>query len=238
MRRHPYLSSWVAHCLNDYGHPFRDLKAIAEANTEAGRSWFGEHEMRHFRARNYSTYPVPGKGAYFVSSSKSPYGPRRYSVHYAHPTGDVDTVWVHPARVPFGESPYTLLDGMRGYGGFKSLRSARTWARKLRDTGALPSGADWSPAFVLSVHPEVEYHVDTPFGTTVCPTFQAAETVCDLYKVDRIDVIVWSERAAVWYDGADGRDRYREDPEASVYERIERVATVTGPAWESKGRIA
>jgi hypothetical protein len=36
-----------------------------------------------------------------------------------------------------------------------------------------------------------------------------------------IDVVTWTRAAAVKYAGSDGGDIYDEDPEASVFERIE-----------------
>jgi len=45
-----------------------------------------------------------------------------------------------------------------------------------------------------------------------------------------LDVLVWSEEGARLFAGGDGVERYREDPEASVFERIVIKA-------ESLGRI-
>jgi len=36
-----------------------------------------------------------------------------------------------------------------------------------------------------------------------------------------LDVLVWNEEGAEWYGGDDAVERYREDPEASVFERFE-----------------
>jgi hypothetical protein len=36
-----------------------------------------------------------------------------------------------------------------------------------------------------------------------------------------IDVLIWSESGARFYGGDDAVDRYNEDPEASIFERLE-----------------
>lgn len=56
---------------------------------------------------------------------------------------------------------------------------------------------------------------------------RAASTGRGIY----IDVVVLSESGARWYGGDYGVEQYREDPDASVFERIEVRA-------DSKGRIA
>lgn len=40
-------------------------------------------------------------------------------------------------------------------------------------------------------------------------------------EASSVDVLVWTEAGARWYGGDDAIERYREDPEASVFERIE-----------------
>lgn len=43
-----------------------------------------------------------------------------------------------------------------------------------------------------------------------------------------IDILVWSRRGARWLGGDDAAEEYDEDPEASVFERIELKANVVG----------
>jgi hypothetical protein len=43
-----------------------------------------------------------------------------------------------------------------------------------------------------------------------------------------LDVLVYSRAGAKWYEGDYGVEKYDEDPEASVFERINIRATVTG----------
>jgi hypothetical protein len=43
-----------------------------------------------------------------------------------------------------------------------------------------------------------------------------------------IDILVWSRRGAKWLGGDDSVEQYNEDPEASVFERIEIKANIVG----------
>lgn len=43
-----------------------------------------------------------------------------------------------------------------------------------------------------------------------------------------IDVLVWSRSGARWLGGSDAVEQYDEDPEASVFERVELKANVVG----------
>ena len=84
-------------------------------------------------------------------------------------------------------------------------------------------------------HKDVEFHIDHRTGTKIFKTFAEAANFAVLHAlagsdVD-IDVVVWSQAGAKWLSGADGVAQYREDPEASVFERV-RVR-----AW-SLGRVA
>jgi hypothetical protein len=69
--------------------------------------------------------------------------------------------------------------------------------------------------------PDVEYHV----ATTVTGDPDAAMVAAMTRAMARgdvvLDVVVWSEDGARAYGGDDAVDRYREDPEASVFERFE-----------------
>lgn len=70
-------------------------------------------------------------------------------------------------------------------------------------------------------HDQVEYEV----GGKNFETFADASKRAMLTAVDTgeatIDVLVWDEAGAEAYGGEDAVERYREDPEASVFERFE-----------------
>lgn len=83
---------------------------------------------------------------------------------------------------------------------------------------------------------DLEYHVDTRAGTRTFGKFDEAAGIAVALAVSDgrphdIDVVVWSAKGAKKYGGNDAVERYREDPEASVFERI----TVRA---DSRGRIA
>ena len=79
-------------------------------------------------------------------------------------------------------------------------------------------------------HPDVEFHVE-PAGGPAAASVHIAKTWSDACEVAvlggimgnkmNLDVVVWSEAGARWYGGADAVEQYREDPEASVFERFE-----------------
>lgn len=75
-------------------------------------------------------------------------------------------------------------------------------------------------------HKDVEYHVDRPDGSTV-HTNDPAEAALTALSVAMsrgeavLDVVVWSESGARAYGGDDAVEQYREDPEASVFDRFE-----------------
>lgn len=86
-------------------------------------------------------------------------------------------------------------------------------------------------------HKDVEYAVEDASGRErIFKTpDEAAGFAVSLALSDgrphHIDVLVYSEEGAEWYRGSsDGVDEYNEDPEASVFERIEIRA-------ESQGRV-
>lgn len=86
-------------------------------------------------------------------------------------------------------------------------------------------------------HKDLEYHVDRPNGSTFI-TKSADEAASMAIAISMsgkgdvyIDVIARSVGAARAYAGDDGVESYREDPEASVFDRIRVNA-------ESLGRIA
>jgi hypothetical protein len=75
-------------------------------------------------------------------------------------------------------------------------------------------------------HKDVEYAVEDGGGQErVFKTFDEAAGFALSMAVARgrseLDVLIWSESGAKWYGGDDAVDRYNEDPEASVFERIE-----------------
>lgn len=76
-------------------------------------------------------------------------------------------------------------------------------------------------------HPEVEFAVPDPHGGRDFYTHDFDEAVTaattNAFGVGSsiIDVIIWDESGARWYGGDDAVEQYREDPDASVFERIE-----------------
>ena len=77
-------------------------------------------------------------------------------------------------------------------------------------------------------HPQVEYAVDDTNGSErIFKDFDEATVFAfgmTLYNRDakaNIDVLIWDEEGAEWYGGDDAVEQYNEDPEASVFERLE-----------------
>jgi len=74
-------------------------------------------------------------------------------------------------------------------------------------------------------HKDVEFHVNDAQGNPrVFKTWnEAGGYAISLAAggLDRvhIDVVVWSEAGARWWMGEEGVEQYREDPEASVFNR-------------------
>lgn len=83
-------------------------------------------------------------------------------------------------------------------------------------------------------HKDVEYAVDDASGheRVFRTADEAAGFAVSLALSDggphNIDVLVWSVEGAKWYGGDGAVDQYEEDPEASVFERIEVRATSHG----------
>lgn len=81
-------------------------------------------------------------------------------------------------------------------------------------------------------HKDVEFHVTGRETTTVFKTFKdAAERAVILAAsggMSVIDVVVWSRSGARWYAGEHGVEMYNEDPDASVFERLELHGNVVG----------
>lgn len=84
-------------------------------------------------------------------------------------------------------------------------------------------------------HRDVEYAVDDASGQERIfkTSDEAASFAVSLALSDGephyIDVLVWSPAGARWYRGSsDGEEEYEEDPEASVFERIEIRANSLG----------
>lgn len=75
-------------------------------------------------------------------------------------------------------------------------------------------------------HPDVEYAVDDFDGKEKCFfAFEEAAALALRVACSRgqshLDVLVWSEGGAKHYAGDDGAERYKEDEDASVFERFE-----------------
>jgi hypothetical protein len=79
-----------------------------------------------------------------------------------------------------------------------------------------------------ATHKDVDFDVDDAHAGSRSKSFKrfdeaAAHAVVIGVSTGKatIDVVVHSEAGARWLGGADGVAQYREDPEASVFERIE-----------------
>lgn len=75
-------------------------------------------------------------------------------------------------------------------------------------------------------HKDVEYAVDDASGQErIFKTFDAASgfavSLTASGRPSNIDILVWSRAGAKWLMGDDGAQQYDEDPEASVFERLE-----------------
>lgn len=83
-------------------------------------------------------------------------------------------------------------------------------------------------------HDDVQYAVDDASGHEhVFDTFDAAAGYAVAVAVSgkenvSIDVLVWSEIGARHYGGDDAVESYEEDPDASVFERIEIKVNLAG----------
>jgi len=75
-------------------------------------------------------------------------------------------------------------------------------------------------------HKDVEFAVDDSNGRErIFKTFDEAAAFAVVIAADRgdshIDVLIWSKAGARFYGGDEAVDWYEEDPEASVFERLE-----------------
>jgi hypothetical protein len=73
---------------------------------------------------------------------------------------------------------------------------------------------------------DLEFHVDVNGNTQVFNAFATAIEVAVVYSIRTgrpvfVDVVTWSEKAAYAFAGSDGVERYAEDPNASIFQRIE-----------------
>jgi hypothetical protein len=82
-------------------------------------------------------------------------------------------------------------------------------------------------------HKDVEYAVDDASGEQ--HTFKHwdeaagfAVSIAAARGQSAIDVLVWSPAGARFYGGDEAVEQYREDPEASVFERIEVRVNLVG----------
>lgn len=71
-------------------------------------------------------------------------------------------------------------------------------------------------------HKEVEFHV----GDKVFSTFAEAADIAVVKALTTgesvdIDVVIWGPSGARWFGGDDAVEEYNEDPEASVFRRVE-----------------
>jgi hypothetical protein len=82
-------------------------------------------------------------------------------------------------------------------------------------------------------HPQVDFSVDDCGGNErIFKTFDEAAVFAVAIAASRgessIDVFIYSESGARWYGGDDAVEQYREDPDASVSDRIEIKVNVVG----------
>jgi hypothetical protein len=74
-------------------------------------------------------------------------------------------------------------------------------------------------------HPEVEYVVEAEHAERAYPTFDEALIYAFSVALSagraRIDVLIYGEEGAEAFGGSDAVERYREDPDASVFQRFE-----------------
>jgi hypothetical protein len=80
---------------------------------------------------------------------------------------------------------------------------------------------------------DVEFAVDDASGNQrIFDTFDAAAgfavSLAASGRTVALDVLIWSEAAARAWGGDDAVESYREDPDASVFERIEITANPVG----------
>lgn len=76
------------------------------------------------------------------------------------------------------------------------------------------------------MHPDISYHVDDTQGAErVFDSFNDAAGFAVEQAACRgestLDIVIWSEDGAYAFGGDDAVERYREDPGASVFERLE-----------------
>jgi len=77
-----------------------------------------------------------------------------------------------------------------------------------------------------TTHKDVEFAVDDASGKQrTFKKFSEAAGFALSVAVSRgesvLDVLVWSKAGAKWYGGDDAVEEYKEDPEASVFQRFE-----------------
>lgn len=81
-------------------------------------------------------------------------------------------------------------------------------------------------------HKDVEFMVERGKDVDYFKRFDDAAAAAVHQAVARgesaIDVLVWSRSGARWLGGDDAVEQYDEDPEASVFERIELKANMVG----------
>jgi len=86
---------------------------------------------------------------------------------------------------------------------------------------------------ISRTHKDVEFHVERP-DRTVKTTHHfdkaagLAVAIAASGRLAHIDIIVWSEAGARALYGDEGAEAFREDPGASVFERIEVKANNLG----------
>lgn len=81
-------------------------------------------------------------------------------------------------------------------------------------------------------HPHVEYHVGDGLNVQIIGSPAGALRAAMEQAISRgrtvLDVCIWSEDGARSYGGDDAVAAYREDPEASVFERFEIAVNACG----------
>lgn len=98
------------------------------------------------------------------------------------------------------------------------LEEAERLLKTLHDSPSEPVNSSYSG--------DLEFHV--PFCSGVTEIYEkfddaavAAMNVASAHGEAHIDVIIWNEDGARKYGGDDAVDQYNEDPDASVFERLQ-----------------
>lgn len=77
-------------------------------------------------------------------------------------------------------------------------------------------------------HKDVEYHVEDKVFSDPKDAFVAVCNECIAHGSARLDVVIWSKAGAKAFGGDDAVEQYKDDPDASVFERFEFKCNAVG----------